>query len=162
MRNPTSSRSTRIGQYGRRGFTILELIIVMVITGVMAAVATKPIVRTWQESSRQAAGREAAVLVYRARAAAVQRSRTTWFVKTGTTVKVLTDSAGVVVPYGRPIDLYSRHGVALFANRDTITFDPRGFSRIVTPAPRLIVSNAAGADTLCISGLGTIKTRGCT
>ena len=161
MRNPSSSRSTPFGRIGRGGYTILELIVVMVISGVMAAVATKPIVRTWQESSRQAAGREAAVLVYRARAAAVQRSRTTWFVRSGATIKILTDSAGTVVPYGRPINLYDRHGVAVAATRDTITFDPRGFSRIVTPAPRLIVSNAAGADTLCISGLGTIKTQGC-
>ena len=149
------------GHAGRRGFTMLELIIVMVITGVMAAVATKPIIRTWQESSRQAAGREAAALVYRARAAAVQRSRTTWFVRTGSTVKILTDSSGVVVPYGRSIDLGSRHGVSVVATRDTMTFDPRGFSRLVSPAPRIIVANASGADTLCLTGLGKITTRGC-
>ena len=165
MRETTTCRTDRTRRQafrGRHGFTLIELIIVMVITGVMAAVATKPILRTWKESSRQAAGREAATILYRARAAAVQRSRTTWFVRSGTTVKILTDSAGVVVPYGRPVDLGARHGVLVGATRDTITFDPRGFSRFTAPAPRLIMSNSAGADTLCLTGLGKITTRGCT
>lgn len=157
---PTAT-SPRPGSPRACGFTTIELIIVMVITGVMAAVATKPVLRTWKESSRQAAGREAAAIMYRARAAAVQRSRTTWFVRTGATVKILTDSSGVVVPYGRSIDLGARHGVSVAATRDTIAFDPRGFSRLLTPAPRIIIWNSAGADTLCLTGLGKITTRAC-
>ena len=164
MRETTNCRTDRPSRQafrGRHGFTLIELIIVMVLTGVMAAVATKPIVRTCKESSRQAAGREAAVLLYRARAAAVQRGRTTSFVRSGSTIKILTDSSGIIVPYGRSINLNSRHGVTVTGSKDTITFDPRGFSKVVTPSPRLIVTNASGADTVCVSGLGTIKTRGC-
>jgi prepilin-type N-terminal cleavage/methylation domain-containing protein len=145
----------------RRAYTTIELLIVMVITGVMAAAVTKPISRTWRESSRQAAGRETAAYLYRARAAAVQQSRTTWFVRSGDIIKILTDSSGVVVPFGSPLNMNARHGVTVEATRDTITFDPRGFTRLLTPAPRLIVRNTSGADTLCITGLGTISTRTC-
>jgi prepilin-type N-terminal cleavage/methylation domain-containing protein len=145
----------------RRGFTTIELIVVMVIMGVLAAAVTKPITHTFQHSSRQAASREAASYLYRARAASVQRSRATMFVRSGNNIKILTDSAGKIVQYLGAINLNSRHGVTLTVTKDTITFDPRGFSKLVTPAPRIIVSNASGADTLCITGLGTITTRKC-
>jgi prepilin-type N-terminal cleavage/methylation domain-containing protein len=145
----------------RRGYTTIELIIVMVIIGVLSAAVTKPIMYTWRFTSRQAAARETAAYLYRARAASAQQSRATWFVRNGNTIKVLTDSSGKIVPYGAPLNLNSRHGVTLAVTKDTIAFDPRGFTRIVTPAPRIIVTNASGADTLCISGLGTIATRKC-
>jgi len=146
----------------RVGFTAIELVIVMVIMGVVGALLSKPITSTWRESSRKAAARETAAYLYRARAASVQRSRNTWFVRSGNSVRILTDSSGKVVPYGAALDMGTRHGVTLAVTRDTIAFDPRGFTRLVTPAPRIIIANASGADTLCISGLGTITTRKCT
>ena len=160
MSPSASGSSTQSGV--RRGFTTIELIVVMVIMGVMTAAVTKPLMHTWNLSSRQAAAREAASYLYRARAGAVQRSRTTMFVRKGNTIKVLTDSAGILVQYALPLNLNARHGVTMVLTRDTISFDPRGFSRLVTPAPRVIISNASGADTLCITGLGTITTRKCT
>ena len=146
----------------RPGFTTIELIVVMVIMGVMAAAVTKPLMHTWNMSSRKAAVREAAAYLYRARAGSVQRSRTTMFVRQGNNIKILTDSSGKIVQFATPINLNARHGVTLQFTRDTISFDPRGFTKLVTPAPRIIVSNASGADTLCITGLGTITTRKCT
>src|SRR5688572_15025738 len=156
----TTHRRTLTG-VRRRGFSALELVVVMVIMGVLGALAWKPINQTWRESSRRAAAREAAAYLYRARAASVQRSKPTWFVRAGNTVKILTDSSGKIVPYGKPLDLGIRHGVTLTVTRDTIAFDPRGFSRVLSPAPRIIVSNTSGADTLCITGLGTVTTRRC-
>ena len=154
-------KGTRSGKDRRRGFSALELVVVMVIMGVLGAMAWSPISQTWKESSRRAASREATAYLYRARAASVQRSRQTWFVRSGNTVKILTDSAGLVVAYGRPLDLGSRHGVTLTTTRDTVAFDPRGFSPVVSPPPSVIVSNTSGADTLCVTGLGRITTRKC-
>ncbi len=145
----------------RRGFTTLELIVVMVIVGVLTVAVAKPITRTWSQSSRQAAAREAASYLYRARAGAVQRSRATMFVRNGNNIKILTDSSGTIVQYGAPLNLNARHGVTITLTKDTISFDPRGFSRLVTPAPRIIVSNSTGADTVCVTGLGMISTRKC-
>ena len=133
----------------------------MVIVGVMSVAVTKPLTRTWKQSSRQAAARETAAYLYRARAGAVQRSRTTMFVGKNNTIKILTDSSGKIVQFATPINLSQRHGVTVTLTKDTISFDPRGFSKLVTPGPRIIISNSSGADTVCVTGLGTISTRKC-
>ena len=155
--DPTSRPSRRL----RRGMTLLELIIAMAIMTTLGAIYWRPMAETFDESSRKAGAREVASYLIRARAAAVQRSRQTWFVRTGNTIKVVTDSAGVKVVYGKPLNMMERHGVSLGASKDSISFDPRGFTTLVVPSPRIIVSAGAGADTICVTGLGTISTRKC-
>src|SRR5688500_17498531 len=93
----------------RRGMTLIELIIVMAITTTLGAIFWKPMSETFDESSRKAASREVASYLIRARAAAVQRSRQTWFVRTGNTIKVVTDSAGAKVVYDKPLTMMERH-----------------------------------------------------
>jgi prepilin-type N-terminal cleavage/methylation domain-containing protein len=158
---PVAEATVRPMRRLRRGMTLLELIVVMAITTTLGAIFWKPMSETFDESSRRAASREVASYLIRARAAAVQRSRQTWFVRTGNTIKVVTDSAGVKVAYGKPLNMMERHGVTLLPSKDSISFDPRGFTTLVTPAPRIIVSAGAGADTICVTGLGTISTRKC-
>ena len=145
----------------RRGMTMLELIIVMVIIGTLSGVFWKSMKETFDESSRKAASREVASYLIRARAAAVQRSRTSWFVRSGNTIKILTDSSGVKVAYGLPLNMSQRHSVTLTSSRDSIAFDPRGFTTLIVPTPRFIVTAGTRADTICVTGLGTISTRKC-
>jgi Tfp pilus assembly protein FimT len=140
---------------------MLELIIVMAIITTLGAIYWRPMAETFDESSRRAASREVASYLIKARAAAVQRSRQTWFVHTSNTISVVTDSSGVKVPYGKPLNMMQRHDVTLTTTRDSISFDPRGFTTLVVPAPRIIVTAGAGADTICVTGLGTISTRRC-
>lgn len=156
-----ADRISRPSRRVRRGMTLLELIIAMAIMTTLGAIYWRPMSETFDESSRRAASREVASYLIRARAAAVQRSRQTWFVRTGNTIKVVTDSSGVKVVYGQPLNMMDRHGVTLTVSKDSISFDPRGFTTLVVPAPRIIVSAGAGADTICVTGLGTISTRKC-
>jgi len=45
--------------------------------------------------------------------------------------------------------------------KDSIEFDPRGFVVLPASTPKLIVTRATGADTLCVTGLGRIAVSGC-
>jgi len=159
-RNHSDNRS--LAARPRAGITILELIIVMAISGILVTMFWKPVNETFNESKRRTATRELAVYVARARAASVQRSRQTWFVRSGNIIKIVTDSSGVKVPYGAPLDLATRHGVALTASKDSISFDARGFSTLTVPTPRFIITGGGAADTVCITGLGVATTRTCT
>jgi Tfp pilus assembly protein FimT len=142
--------------------TLLELIIAMAIMTTLGAIFWRPMSETFDQSSRKAAAREVASYLIPARAAAVQRSRQTWFVRTGNTIKVVTDSAGVKVVYGKALNMMERHGVTIWASKDSISFDPRGFTTLIVPAPKITVTAGAAADTICITGLGTVSTRKCT
>jgi prepilin-type N-terminal cleavage/methylation domain-containing protein len=162
QREMTLNPAGPVSRRARRGMTLIELIIVMAIMGTLGAVFWRPMKETFDQSSRKAAAREVASYLIRARAAAVQRSRQSWFVRSGNTIKVVTDSAGIKVAYGLPLNMSQRHGVTLTASKDSISFDPRGFTTFVSPAPRIIVTAGAAADTICVTGLGTISTRKCT
>ena len=146
----------------RPGVTLIELVMVLVIMGTLLTMFWKPVNETFNESTRKTATRELAVYVARARSAAVQRSRQSWFVRNGNIIKILIDSSGVRVPYGAPLNLATRHGVILTASKDSIAFDARGFSTLTTPTPRFIITAGAAADTVCITGLGVATTRTCT
>ena len=162
QRRSTFQPAVQMARPARRGMTLLELIIAMAIMTTLGAIFWRPMAETFDESSRRAASREVASYLMRARAGAVQRSRQTWFVRSGNTIKVITDSAGIKVLYGQPLNMSARHGVTLTASKDSISFDPRGFTTLVTPSPKIIVKAGAAADTICVTGLGTISTRKCT
>ena len=163
QRKSISKSAGQVSRRARRGMTMLELIVVMVIMGTLSAIFWRPMAETFDESSRHAASREVASYLIRARAGAVQRSRQTWFVRSGNTIKVITDSLGVKVAYGLPLNMNARYGVVLSATpKDSISFDPRGFTTLVVPSPKIIVKAGAKADTICVTGLGTIATRKCT
>lgn len=150
----------------RRGFTLLELLVVCVIAGVLIAISGKGISSAYAGNSRSSATRVVSTTLFQARAVAIQRSRQSWLVRTGNTLKILGDSLGVKVQLEPTVDLAQRYGVTLGSVstpllRDTVSFDSRGLITGTTTAYKIIVLRGANADTLCVTGLGNTRARGC-
>lgn len=146
----------------RAGFTFIEMMIVLVIAGLVYAIAARPIRGAFVAASRRAATREVTSYLFRARAIGVQQSRHAWVVRGGNTLKIIVDSAGTKVQIGTIIDMNARYGSTLTATpTDSIHFDPRGFVILPASTPKLIITRSPAADTLCVTGLGRITVRGC-
>jgi Tfp pilus assembly protein FimT len=143
---------------------MIEMLIVLAVAGVMTSIMVKSVRGSWLASSRRSASREVTAYLFRARAIAIQQSRPASLVRSGNVLKIVIDSSGTPVQLGTPLDMSERYGATLSISpttaKDTVRFDPRGFAN-VTQAPKLIVQIGTAADTLCVTGLGRITTRGC-
>ena len=150
----------------RRGFTILELLVVFAVAGVLIALCGKGLSSAYAGNSRSSAVRVVSATLFQARAIAIQRSRQSWLVRSGNTIKILGDSSGTKVQIGQTLDANQRYGVTLSSvstpsGRDTVSFDPRGLITGTTTAYKIIITKGANADTVCVSGLGNTRARGC-
>jgi len=151
----------------RRGFTLLELLLVCVIAGVIIAIFGKGLASAYSGNSRQSATRVVSATLFQARALAIQRSQKSYFVRSGNTLKVLGDSATTTVQLGKTVDLAQRFGVTLntvatpTVTDTTISFDSRGLITGSVTALKIIVTKGALADTICATGLGNTRARGC-
>ncbi len=70
------------------GFTMVEMLTVMVLIGIMAAMVTKPVSSAFRASARRTAKREASAYLFRARTIAVQQSRASQLVRNGNILKI--------------------------------------------------------------------------
>jgi Tfp pilus assembly protein FimT len=145
---------------------MLELLVVLTVAGVLVGISGKGLAAAYAGNSRSSAVRIVGTTLFQARAIAIQRSRQSWLVRNGNTIKIVADSMGTKVQLGKTVDLFQRHGVTLSsastpAGRDTVSFDPRGLITGTTTAYKIIVTKAGKSDTLCVSGLGNTRARGC-
>jgi prepilin-type N-terminal cleavage/methylation domain-containing protein len=150
----------------RSGFTILELVVVCTIAGVIIAITGRSIASAYAGNNRSSATRVVGTTLFQARAIAIQRSRQSWLVRSGNQIKVLGDSLGTKVQLAPTVDLGARYGVTLGSisvppSRDTVSFDPRGLLTGLTTAYKITVTKGTMVDTLCVSGLGNTRARGC-
>jgi prepilin-type N-terminal cleavage/methylation domain-containing protein len=150
----------------RSGFTILELLVVFTVAAVLIAITGKGISSAFAGNSRSSAVRVASTTLFQARAVAIQRSRQSWLVRSGNTIKILADSLGTKVQLGQTVDLNQRFGVTLSsistpALRDTVSFDSRGLITGTTTAYSIVITRGLNSDTVCVSGLGNTRGRGC-
>src|SRR5438034_6118192 len=97
------------------GFTFIEMLLVFVIMGIMLSITVKSVRGTWVASSRRSASREVTSYLFRARAIAIQQSRTAWLVRSGNVLKIMVDSSGTPVRLGTQIDMSARYGATLGA-----------------------------------------------
>jgi prepilin-type N-terminal cleavage/methylation domain-containing protein len=168
MRTRIGDAAVEQGTYSRKrsGFTILELLVVFTIAAVLIAITGKGLASAFAGNSRSSAVRVAGTTLFQARAIAIQRSRQSWLVRSGNTLKILADSLGTQVQVGKTVDLSQRYGVTLGSvsvppGNDIVSFDPRGLITGTVTAYKLTITRGTKVDTLCVTGLGNTRSRGC-
>jgi type IV fimbrial biogenesis protein FimT len=164
--------SCRAGARGQaRGYTLPELLITLVVAGAIALVAVPRFAALRGGQAVRGARGEVVSTIEAARAAALQRGRLAWVVRSGNRVVAATVDedarSRVVVATADLARLYSVTVRTADPADDSITFDGRGLAtpRLVRAAPyaRFIVSSADGRfrDSVCVTSLGMILPPGC-
>jgi Tfp pilus assembly protein FimT len=140
------------------------MLIVVVMVGMLTLIAIPKFSVIVERNKLTAAREEIAAAIATARAAAVQKGRTStlWFSGNTMWVTVVTSNSGsttTVVPVKSFSTLYN---VSVAAPASSITFDMRGFLN-----PRLgstgifRIAGSTRRDSVCITPAGQIMPRGC-
>lgn len=137
----------------RRGYTILELVIVVTITGLLLAVAVPRTLLVLDGIAvRGAAADLVATLSYARALALAGHSMVTVHIDSSSgTVRV---RSGGAVMHSRGVG--HAHGVRLVASRDSLTYDPRGLGRGAANLS-VVVRRGAAAETVFVSRLGRVR-----
>lgn len=148
----------------RAGFTIPELLIVVILMGILTSLALPSIRHTTGRMKVRAARQQATSLLVLARAASVQRSAESRFVRTANSMKVLVDSNGTFVVFAGTRDMGRTLNVAVqgFGSLagDTLRFDPRGAAIAQSSSGKLRFTLDGWTDSVCVSRLGKVGVRG--
>lgn len=143
----------------RGGFTLIELIVVMVIAGVMLGVAIPYFLKFSDRNALNSASVAVSTMHARAKIMAVQRGRLTrlkmdaagskmWIVSTKATGSGV-DTIGSVE------NLNTRFGITFTTTRDSLTFTPRGVG-YETSGTTIVLSKGTKKDTLNVTAAGRL------
>lgn len=138
---------------GRRGTTVTELLVVMVVLAALSVMALPRLRDAQDRVAARAAVREAVSLFSFARRAAITRR---------SPVGVVIDTArGAVIVRIGPAELAraglrERYGVRLGASRDSMSYDPRGLGYGAANLT-MVARRGRGAETLFVSRLGRTR-----
>jgi prepilin-type N-terminal cleavage/methylation domain-containing protein len=141
----------------KRGFTILELLIVIGLIGLMAAIALPRISRTLVGQNVKSS-RAAVISAHGlARATAIQRGIASKLVFSGNTVLVISENpvTRAVDTVGVPNNLYDRYGVTVTTTRDTLKFDPNGIGADGGDT-KVVVTRGASTESVEINAVGRV------
>ncbi len=144
----------------RFAFTIIELITVMSIIGILTVIALPKFAETVRNSKVRSARDEVVAYFMRAHAVAIQRGQRTHVRVAGDRMSVVTEANGVEETV-LASDLYSGHGVSLYATQNEFTYDPRGFAQNIPGAGRVLVTRDTRSMPVCVTGLGKAYLNGC-
>jgi len=140
----------------RRGFSLLELVVVLGVTGTLLALSGPRLVRRWESAVVRQASGEAISFYHTGRYAAILRATRVRLEFGPDTLKAvyegLTDSTFLKRPGP------SRLGVALTASRPVIEIAPNGLGWGAANTT-LIFRRGTAADTLTTSRLGRLRRR---
>lgn len=140
------------------GFTFVELLIVLIIIGVVAAFGIPRLRDALQKQNVRSARTAATVMVAKARAAAVGRGCVTSFeARSDGRVWVTscrTDNTAGLDTLGGIEDLAGRFNVSVTPSQNTLRFDPRGLASGGTMTIRFTWSGIT--DSLFINQVGKV------
>jgi Tfp pilus assembly protein FimT len=147
---------------------MVELLIVLALAAIAGSLAG-PSMRGLRggQAVRGARG-EVVATIEAARAAALQRGRLAWVVRSGNVLRAVVDTGGptgrVVVATADLRQLYRAELSTAAAADDSVTFDGRGLANPRLGRTARYVIRAIGtaqADSVCISNLGLLLPPGC-
>jgi len=144
----------------RFAFTVLELITVMSIIGILTVIALPKFTETVRNSKVRSARDEVVSYFMRAHAVAIQRGQRTHVRVAGDRMSVVTETNGVEETVLQS-DLYSGHGVSVYASQNEFTYDPRGFAQNIPGMGRVQVTRDTKSMPVCVTGLGKAYLNGC-
>jgi prepilin-type N-terminal cleavage/methylation domain-containing protein len=144
---------------GRKGFTTIEMIIVVILIGVIAAIGLPRLRQGLEKQNVRSSKALIATLAATARGTAIQRG-------CSATLNLTVDSIWVtacgVNPPAASVDVGTKKlvgdefGVTLSSNNPTVVYDPRGIStQFQTTTVRVIGPNYQ--DSVVINELGKVK-----
>jgi prepilin-type N-terminal cleavage/methylation domain-containing protein len=158
-----SPRGTLVSASRRRGFTLLELMVVIIIVGVVTAIALPKIYTIRDKAAVRSARQQAQSYLMLARATAIRKSQYAWMRVSGQTISVYTPSpAGgtTVTRMGGTIFFNSTKvtmaGEPAFASPDSIMYDLRGMASNRAATQKITFTRNSARDSLCVSRLGLV------
>jgi prepilin-type N-terminal cleavage/methylation domain-containing protein len=139
----------------RRGMTIVELLVMVAILGVLAAIAVPRAVTAMDRLYVRGATQDVVLTLAAARAAAIRRGAYVSFVADPRTGHVRAVVSGGETLLER--DLARTRGIRLEASRESVTFAPGGLGWGAANTT-VIVSRGTRSDTIVMSRLGRVRT----
>ncbi len=137
----------------RRGYTIAEMIVVMVVAGVLAAIALpRMVAATDRVRARGAAADVSAAFAGAREQALTARALVAVVLDTaGRTVMVRSRDRVVLVR-----DVGKLYGVRMSASRDSMSYDPRGLG-FGAANLSVVLRRGQAAETVSVSRLGRVR-----
>ena len=145
----------------RSGFTTIEMVIVVVLIGLIAAIGFPKIRQSLDKANVRSARAAVGTIAATAQAAAIQRGcrGVIHFLATNATVWVTTNCPTKVDTVSGVQQLGTRFKVTLVATRDSVRYDPRGLSLdnlTTNTVVRLAGSVGSNLDSTVINPLGKV------
>ncbi|HET7631473.1 MAG TPA: GspH/FimT family pseudopilin [Gemmatimonadaceae bacterium] len=136
-----------------RGNTLLELVIVLAMTGLLLGIVGPPAAAMMDRAAVRAAGDDLVTWFARARREALARRRPVWLVLDTLHRRALLRVPGVGT---RTRPLGSIYGVTLSVTRDSMAYDARGFGYGAANLT-VVLSRGRVNESVIVSRLGRVR-----
>jgi prepilin-type N-terminal cleavage/methylation domain-containing protein len=148
----------------RSGFTLLEVVIVVVIIGIIAVIGLPRINQAFQKTNARSARVAAGTYVATARQAAIQRGckGVVHFSASAGTVwvtvcpRMATTGSGTIDTVGTVGNLARLYNVTMSETLDSVQFDPRGLSITAAQSSVAFTAPDGTRDSILINQLGKV------
>ena len=157
---PSPGQCSRRRSRARRGFSIAELLVVLIVSGVVMRIAVPRFAAMRDRMALRSAKQQMAAYLVTTRAAAIRRSTTAVFSVQNSTISAkVTLPTGAQSSLGGTVPLVSARGVTVSpggsSTADLISYDSRGMANLGNTRVYVLTRNSK-KDSICVSRLGLI------